>query len=179
MNTETGYFQAFKGRYPRALFQLEISGGEGGPATLLKKALQKKKEIARLARKESFFANDKVWIVFDEDTHPYVQQTINEARRQEVGVAYSNPCFELWIILHLQMYDRPESPVNMQRKCGELIPGYDRHSSKVCDFDSLLEHLPQAEKNAARLVESRAEQGSPFGVPVCTVHDLTQILRDS
>ena len=45
---------------------------------------------------------DEIWCVFDTDQHPNLAQAINEAGQSEIEVAVSNPCFELWLVLHSQ-----------------------------------------------------------------------------
>jgi hypothetical protein len=41
-----------------------------------------------------------MWCVFDVDEHPHLSQTIDIARDHDIQLAISNPCLELWFILH-------------------------------------------------------------------------------
>jgi RloB-like protein len=48
---------------------------------------------------------DEFWCVFDVEwprSHPGLNEAVEEAGRNNVRVAVSNPCFELWLILHFQ-----------------------------------------------------------------------------
>ena len=48
---------------------------------------------------------DEVWCLFDVESprnHPHLVSAIEQAREAEVLLAVSNPCFELWLILHLR-----------------------------------------------------------------------------
>jgi hypothetical protein len=48
---------------------------------------------------------DEFWCVFDVEwprNHPGLREAIDRARQNNIGVAISNPCFELWLILHFQ-----------------------------------------------------------------------------
>jgi RloB-like protein len=48
---------------------------------------------------------DEFWCVFDVEwprNHPRLREAIDQARQNSIEVAVSNPCFELWLILHLQ-----------------------------------------------------------------------------
>lgn len=48
---------------------------------------------------------DEVWCLFDvesPDNHPNLPQALGIARRGGVKVAVSNPCFELWLVLHFR-----------------------------------------------------------------------------
>ena len=38
--------------------------------------------------------------MFDVDAHPDVSQAITEVEQSGINVAVSNPCFELWLVLH-------------------------------------------------------------------------------
>ena len=43
---------------------------------------------------------DEIWCVFDTDEHKKLAQAIEEARQSGIEVAVSNPCIELWFVLH-------------------------------------------------------------------------------
>jgi hypothetical protein len=48
---------------------------------------------------------DEFWCVFDVEwpvNHPRLKEAIDQARRDGIQVAVSNPCFELWLILHFR-----------------------------------------------------------------------------
>ena len=44
---------------------------------------------------------DEVWCVFDVDQFD-IQGAVREARSHGVNLAISNPCFELWLLLHFE-----------------------------------------------------------------------------
>ena len=46
-----------------------------------------------------------------------------KCEEQNVGVARSNPCFELWLILHQQDYDKPEDRHAMQKATRKVAAG--------------------------------------------------------
>ena len=46
---------------------------------------------------------DEVWCIFDVEwpqNHPNLKEALELAKRSKVNVAVSNPCFELWLLLH-------------------------------------------------------------------------------
>lgn len=60
---------------------------------------------ARLAAFEAAYAlmpADPRWLVVDVDRHHNLQSVLNEAHRQGWQFAVSNPCFEVWLQLHLR-----------------------------------------------------------------------------
>lgn len=46
----------------------------------------------------------EVYVVFDKDnnTNQAIEQAISLARRNNIGVAFTNVCFELWLLLHYE-----------------------------------------------------------------------------
>lgn len=44
---------------------------------------------------------DHLWCVFDVDEHPRLRNALEEARQSNINVAISNPCIELWLLLHI------------------------------------------------------------------------------
>ena len=79
---------------------LKISPDHGTPATLVRLAAAAKARAARDARKGQGDQYDAIWCVFDVDEHPDVDAAIRDAEKVNVGVAVSNPCIELWFLLH-------------------------------------------------------------------------------
>jgi|ERR1022692_2479531 hypothetical protein len=48
---------------------------------------------------------DEFWCVFDVEwprNHPGLHEAIEQAQQNRIQLAVSNPCFELWLILHFQ-----------------------------------------------------------------------------
>lgn len=43
---------------------------------------------------------DEFWALFDRDEHVGIPQAIAKARKNDVQVAFSNPSFDLWLLLH-------------------------------------------------------------------------------
>lgn len=70
---------------------------------------------------------DDVWCVFDVDEFQDVTPAVALAERNAIGVAVSNPCFELWLLLH-----------------------FDRHTAYCSSYGSLLpllrKHVPHYDK---------------------------------
>lgn len=75
-------------------------GRTGGfvPMSLVRRA-RKEAKANRRARGEGF---DEIWCVFDRDEHPNLEQAMREARDSGVCTALSNPCFEVWLLLHVE-----------------------------------------------------------------------------
>lgn len=109
-NTEPDYLKAVKTKYRSALIDLEISGGKGVPRTLADLAKNRALELGLIGRKrthlDSFEKGDQVWICFDRDEHERIEEAFQICKVNNIGVAFSNPCFEPWIILHFEFFDK-------------------------------------------------------------------------
>jgi hypothetical protein len=65
--------------------------------------LQKARELRDKAERKNQ-PYDEIWLVFDRDKVPLstLQQVLKEAQAEGFNVAFSNPKFELWLLLHDQ-----------------------------------------------------------------------------
>lgn len=98
-------------------------------------------------------AFDEVWCVMDVENpapHPSLEEALRLARRNRIRCALSNPCFELWLILH---FDDQQAWLTSDQACrqAESLPiGYDR-SSKSFHYEKLNDCRPTAIDRARRL----------------------------
>ena len=96
-----------------------------------------------------------------------------------IRLAISNPCFELWGILHYQEYDAPLDRHECQNKLGEWCPGYSKKKRKVFDDPKVIEHnYRDAVRRAESSLARREEEGDPDGNPSTTVHRLTEYILE-
>ena len=123
--------------------------------------------------------SDQVWTVFDRDNHPQFNDAVALCRQHDIGVARSDPCFELWLVLHLQDFDRPCTCRDIQRELEALHPAYDRNHGKKADCDTLVRDVERAEQRAEAQLERREREANPFGNPSTTVGRLTLKIREA
>lgn len=170
--TEPQYF-AMLARQCSALIRIDLvfQEGAGVPVSILNKA----REIIKRP-KDEFSYRDQVWAVFDRDEHLGVDQVISEAAAG-ILVAYSNPCFELWLILHFPDHDRPDGRHELQRILRSLMPGYDPRKSKQVTFGAVCDGVEDAETRAEAMERRRIEENVPNGNPCSTVYKLTRVIR--
>ncbi|MFI5615899.1 RloB family protein [Streptomyces sp. NPDC051567] len=104
---------------------------------------------ARDQREQNRDAYDEVWCVFDVDQFPDVADAVAQARRHGIEVAVSNPCFEVWLLLHFT--DHRASAETYKKLLPLLrkhVPAYDK--ARV-DFARYREGLAAATERAVRL----------------------------
>ena len=170
--TEPAYFEAVRRAFSGTLIAVE--GGVGVPMTVAKKA---KAEAESHKQKDSFEKGDRIWAVFDRDEHPRFEEAVAWCKQHGVGVARSDPCFELWLILHERDYDKSCSRQEAQRELKRLQPKYDKNRRKMPDCDDLVHRVEEAENRAEAQLRSREEEGAPRGNPSTTVFRLTRAIR--
>ena len=144
------------------------------PLSLVNDARQDARMLTR-RRKQSEI--DEVWVIFDTDEHPNIPRACAEARDAGIGVAVSNPCFELWLILHCHDQTAPLGRREAQRQARDLklIDGKDIHP----DAHETLKQGYSAAKTRARSLDRRHEaSGSgPRANPSSNVWKLADRLR--
>jgi hypothetical protein len=78
--------------------RVERSAGGSAPLTLVKAAVNAK---MRAEKEEGEI--DEIWCLFDVEwpmNHPHLKEAKELARRKGILLGISNPCFELWLMLH-------------------------------------------------------------------------------
>lgn len=182
-NTEPDYFKALQRTCDKTIILIDPIPAAGVPLTIAQKAVERAKELglAKRSRKpsDSFAEKDQVWAVFDRDEHPNYAEAVNLCEQSGVGVARSNPCFELWLILHVQDFDRPDDRHAVQRHAQTLWPDYAPDRGKTMDFSCLIPAIDQAERRAEVLLARREKEGDPHGPPSTTVGRLTRAIREA
>jgi len=168
--TEPLYFKEIR-RIERGIIDLEIVPA-GVPKTVVERAARMKKESAREAKRraDENLRYDSVWCVFDIDEHPLVAEAKQQAQENGIEVAISNPCFELWFLLHFQDQTAHIARSHVQRLCREHMPGYE----KAPDCDALMPHQDEAIERAVRLEDWQESRGNAGENPSTGVHRLIQ-----
>lgn len=175
--TEPYYFEQFAAEYGNSLVEIDCEGGAGVPATLVTKALAKLKSIQKA--ENGFERNDQVWVVFDRDEHPEVEQSINRARDSGIKVGYSNPCFEVWLLLHYEDHDAPDGRHTVQRKLADCDNGYDRNGAKRPSYFELSSKYSDAVNRAKRMRQRRLDEGSRWSAPFTDIDLLTALIEQN
>lgn len=182
-NTEPGYFLAIRRSWTSTLISIEARPAIGVPLTIARAAVQFARDEGLLKRsrrrKSSFEEKDEIWAVFDRDEHDKYCDAVKLCETHGIGVARSNPCFELWLILHETNFDRPDDRHAVQRELKRLRPEYDRKGSKTPDCDDMVSRVIKAEERAQKLLSRRREEGTPYGCPSTTVGELTKAIRNA
>ena len=179
-NTEPTYFDAIRRTCSNALIAVETYRGVGVPYTIATRAVEHARELGlgrrSRRRKDSFEEADQVWAVFDRDEHPRFDEAVAHCESNAILVARSNPCFDLWLVLHERDHDRPDNRHAMQAALEALRAEYDAGGAKTPDCDNLVTRVEQAEHRAEAQLQRREQEDAPFGNPSTTVGRLTRAI---
>lgn len=176
-NTEPGYFAALRRVVRDALIEIQSFGAAGDPKALSAAAVAHSKGLTRRSR-NSFEEKDEVWAVFDRDDWDHYYEAIEICRKNGVKVANSNPCFEIWLILHVQEFHKACGQAEVCRALQRIRADYDP-VKKVLDFDELITHLDDAERRGEAVLKRRNEECrfGKLGPPYTMVFELTRSIR--
>jgi hypothetical protein len=174
--TEAGYFRALCKAFRNPLVAVEIDDAGGVPKTLVERAAARKREAERDAKsqRDEFLSYDEVWCVFDVDEHPHLPDARQQARDNEIDLAVSNPCFELWALLHFQDHTAHIERRDARRRLKRHLPEYD----KALPFARLHPKYADAVRRSQELDRRREDADDPGGNPSTGVHRLTERIRE-
>jgi hypothetical protein len=123
--SETIYLKGVRSDLGRSGPGIVLGTTHGEPYGLVRDAI-KHRDRERLAGD----AFTQVWCVFDVESpepHPSLDKATQLAERQGIRCAVTNPCFELWLILHFR---DQRDPLTTKDACDHLMNlpcGYDKH----------------------------------------------------
>lgn len=175
-NTEPQYFLEIGRHYSDALIHIEVQRAAGVPETIARKAADYARSMRSGAR-SSFEDGDQVWAVFDRDKHPNYERALDICNANGVCVARSNPCFELWLILHYSTFERPLDHKAVQKHLETLCADYKRTRGKQVNCKQLLANIELAERRAEAQLKARVRERKPYDCPSTTVGLLTAAIR--
>lgn len=174
-NTEPQYIEAFRKwcRNPRV--DVEIAKERGVPLTLVRAAKERKLEVEAEARRaeDDNIAYDEVWCVFDVDEHPNMNDAQQMALSNNIQLAVSNPCFELWLLLHFRESPGMQHRHDLQKMVGGFIKNYNKH----VNFDLFKTGYPAAVTRAQRLDAQASADGEEGRNPTTGVYRLTESIQ--
>ena len=156
--TEADYLLYWKRRL-RLRVQVDVPDFHGTPLSLVEKAVELKAEEERMEKRGRGRMHDEYWCVFDIDTHPNVPEAIELARANGIALAISNPCIELWFLLHFTEHSAyiecADAARSVKAKTGA------GKSISPDGLEQLSERFETAKERARRLEAKHRGDGTP------------------
>ena len=112
---------------------------------------------------------DAAWCVVDKDE--FDLDSAARAARQSVDLAVSNPCFELWLLLHHSVQAAYATCVQISERLATYVPTYDKSRLDFRHFKSSVDTAIER----ARQLENQTD--SPYPNPSTGVWRLADIIR--
>lgn len=119
-STEDGYLVHWRREF-RDRVLVTVDTFHGGPLQLVERAIDSKRSEASEERRGRGRAHDEIWCVFDRDAHPNVPQAIEKAGAHGINIVISNPCIELWFMLHFEDQTGHLERGHAQRRSRDLL----------------------------------------------------------
>lgn len=175
--TEETYV-VFWHRICRAKVNVRIDRRRGAPRQLVDWAAEAKARDAREARRGQGRPLDEVWCFFDVDQHPKLDEVRVKAEANGIHLAISNPCLELWFVLHFEDRTANLSTTAAQAHSEKLLG-----CRKTLSDDALAQleaRHPDARSRAQALDHKHEDDGSPRGHnPSSAAWRLVDTIRDA
>ena len=148
-------------------------------------------DLLSTSNKDDF---DECWIVIDRDEVEYkgkgfgghskenFNKAVTEALENNVKVAFSNPCFELWIVLHFEYRDtecfRDDIQHKALEKVNSLLPQQKclKNVDELKNFEGLYTVLKDKTSVAIKFAEKLSANEAKYKNPSTTVHSLVKTL---
>lgn len=175
-NTEPQYIQHYEKIVSSTTLDIVFAKKGVAPITLGELAVDKAREINRRSYIRENGSEDQVWIVFDRDEHDHLEKVFQICSAAGVQIAYSSPCFEVWLLLHYIDYDRSDNRYEVQKFCEDVCEGYRKDIAKIPDLISIGVKVEDAEARADDMCKRREDDGSVS--PYTSVHVLTRAMRN-
>jgi len=188
--TEPNYFNELISHYKLNTANVAIDGTCGSsPSSVFNRAIEKYQ-----TEKNKGDSYDRVYCLFDKDSHTTYQSTIkniakqNVVLRNELNLTKKNkifhastsvPCFEYWLLLHFHYTTRPYASTGTSSIADQVLKDlkkvmpYSKGDKNV--FATLFNQLDFAKNNAVRgLAQAKANHTDN---PTTLIHELVTYLQ--
>ncbi len=82
-------------------------------------------EYLKNKKKNNDLDDDEFFLVIDRDSKNFTEEqfekVITECPNEKIGVALTNPCFELWLLLHFKKIKKKDAHTLSNGDCGEIL----------------------------------------------------------
>ena len=157
--TEPNYFNELKRRLPKDIIILPKGDGRN---TL---GLVAWAESEQTILKRTGESPDEVWIVMDKDSFPdhKFDNAIQRAQSKGFNLAWSNECFELWILLHFEDVTHTIARKDIYKKLSHYFGfNYEKDGKNKCLYSLIIEKGGDEDKAITRAEKLWQNKVLPF-----------------
>ena len=156
--TEPVYLTHWSRAYRERII-VTIDGFHGTPLSLVQEAANRRAADLKAARRGGGDAYSEYWCVFDIDEHPNVARALELAASSGVMVCVTNPCVELWFLLHFQDQNAAIHRYDAQRKAAAYLN--DGKTPTSVSLAAMSSRYEDARRRAQELDRKHELDGSP------------------
>ncbi len=157
--TENNYFSNYRLRDKDYIIKL-VPGNETDPINLVNKTIIKVKELGL-----NLEENDRAYCIFDTDLDERKNVQIIKARKlakkYHIIMITSNPCIELWFLLHFEYTTAWLSNNDVINKLKKYYPKYEKN---INIFPEIKDKVSEAIKNAKQLESFQLDNNKIIGM---------------
>lgn len=125
--TEPNYFNSIKDELRINEIDIRVHGCGDHTLSLVEGVVERKNEEV-----DNNGFETEWWVVFDKDDHDHFNESIELAQKNNINVAYSNECFELWFILHFEYLNTAIGRKSYPKKLTKLLGRkYEKNDSDI------------------------------------------------
>lgn len=180
--TEPNYLRSLRRAIGLSTLEVEIVGEGVEIVGVVAEAIRRRDERETAAEGSNRLAPfDEVWCVADTERkkdNPSWERGVDRARATDLKLAWSNPCFEFWLLLHFELIGRSFDGYAVLRP---FLSRHLRRYEKSMDcFEQLAPRVPTAIENS-KTIHRGQWQNTPKSIecnPGTTVHELVERLME-
>ncbi len=123
--------------------------------------------------------DDEVWCVFDADENEdSIQRAADKAEKSDINIALSNPCFEIWFLLHFELRQTKLSCSDTVENLKKYLTDYSKNEDVFYEIvDKRDKAISRAKKlNDIHKDERNNELYSPESNPSTQVFKLVEYI---
>ncbi len=174
--TEVSYLE-YWARLNKGDINVDISNQHGVPWSLVNWAASRRREERRYTGRSR--CSTEYWCVFDVNSHSRVPDSIEMARANDINLAVSNPCIELWFILHFGEQAAHIERHDAQRRSKRVL-AWDKKALPGELLEVLADRYDDAKSRAQRLDEKHDGDGRrPRSNPSSEIWKLVDRIRSA
>ncbi len=137
--------------YGNVAIDIEIATQRGVPLTLVQAAIERSTDSEV----------DECWCIFDVEwpkNHPHLKRAIATAAEHGIRLVVSNPCFELWLLLHFENQTAFMATQEAERRSRRL----EGRAGKRIDASTYMPLRHTAVGRAMKLTQRHEQNGTLF-----------------
>lgn len=159
--SEADYVHHLKAALAAGIIEIVLVPRAGVPKSVVEVAAERfnraRREAKRMRAPELVY--DEVWCIFDVDAHPMLLEAKQQARDNGFGLAISNPCFELWLLMHFEDQRAHIERNRVQARVRAHLPRYEKRIDAAI-FAVLSPCLENAQQRAAATDQWHSTRGT-------------------